>query len=98
MKIWLDDTRTAPIGYEWCKSVNEAIGLINQHIKGVISIELIDFDHDAGDYQSDGGDYIKVMDYMEFMGLNIPVRIHTMNPVGRNNMLVIARRNHWKIL
>ena len=25
MKLWIDDTRPAPIGYIWVKSVNEAI-------------------------------------------------------------------------
>ena len=34
MKLWIDDVRPAPEGYEWCKSVNEAkrkiIGLERQ--------------------------------------------------------------------
>ena len=28
MKIWVDDSRPAPIRYIWCKSANEAIGRI----------------------------------------------------------------------
>ena len=24
MKLWIDDVRPAPLGYVWCKSVNEA--------------------------------------------------------------------------
>ena len=30
MKIWLDDLRVAPDGYETAKSVNEAIDLIEE--------------------------------------------------------------------
>lgn len=53
MKIWLDDLRPAPGGYVWCRSVNEAI----RFIKSTESeIELIDCDHDLGDYAKDGGD------------------------------------------
>ena len=47
MKIWLDDIRPAPDGYVWCRSVNEVIGVIsNTNDK----IELIDCDHDLGEY------------------------------------------------
>lgn len=36
MKLWIDDVRTAPEGYVWVKSVNEAIVLIkisDRHIE-----------------------------------------------------------------
>ena len=59
-------------------------------------IELIDMDHDAGDYACDGGDYIKLLDWLEETGRNYPIRIHSMNPVGRENMRAIIRRNGWK--
>ena len=58
-------------------------------------IELIDIDHDAGDYANDGGDYIKLLDWLEETGRNYPIRIHSMNPVGRENMRAIIRRNGW---
>ena len=58
-------------------------------------IELIDIDHDAGDYAYDGGDYIKLLDWLEETGRNYPIRIHSMNPVGRENMRVIIRKNGW---
>ena len=45
-------------------------------------IELIDIDHDAGDFRSDGGDYIKLLDWLEKTDRNYPIRIHSMNPVG----------------
>ena len=102
MKLWIDDLRPAPKGYEWCKSVNEAIDTI---IMGealtplnffVNIIELIDIDHDAGDYAKDGGDYIKLLDWLEETGRNYPIRIHSANPVGVENMRAIIQRNGWK--
>lgn len=61
-----------------------------------VEITLIDIDHDAGDYANDGGDYIKLLDWLEETGRNYPIRIHSMNPVGRENMRAIIRRNGWK--
>lgn len=61
-------------------------------------IELIDIDYDAGDYASDGGDYIRLLDWLEETGRNYPIRIHSANVVGRKNMEVICRKNGWKIV
>lgn len=104
MKLWIDDIRPAPEGYEWVKSVNEAINAIieteNRNpvmmFDGTFSITLIDIDHDAGDYASDGGDYIKLLDWLEETGRNYPIHIHSMNPVGVENMRRIIRKNEWK--
>ena len=60
------------------------------------SIKLIDTDHDAGDYVSFGGDYIKLLDWLEETGRNYPIRIHSANPVGVENMRRIIERNGWK--
>ena len=51
--------------------------------------------YDAGDYANDGGDYIKLLDWLEETGRNYPIRLHTMNPVGRENMRAIIRKNGW---
>ena len=59
-------------------------------------IEIIDLDHDAGDFASDGGDYIKLLDWLEETGRNYPIRIHSMNPVGVANMRAIIEKNGWK--
>lgn len=83
MKIWLDDIRPPPKGYMWCKSVNQAIWLIQTTIE---DIEVIDCDHDLGDYSSDGGDGIKLLDWLAENELYYPIKLHTMNPVGRANM------------
>jgi len=92
LRLWIDDVRKAPYGYVWLKSVNSAIDFIE---KNVNDIELIDIDHDAGDYYSDGGDYIKILDYLEFMRLSYPIHIHSMNPVGVQNMRNIINKNGW---
>ena len=60
-----------------------------------LSIDVIDLDHDAGDYAYDGGDYIKLLDWLEETERNYPIRIHSMNPVGVENMRRIIRRNGW---
>ena len=58
--------------------------------------EIIDMDHDAGDFACDGGDYIKLLDWLEETGRNYPIRIHSQNPVGVANMRRIIERNGWK--
>lgn len=85
MKIWLDDIREAPEDYILCHSVNEAKRLIKENEK-LTTIEIIDCDHDLGDYYPDGGDGIKLIDWLAERGTYYPIRLHTMNPVGRENM------------
>jgi hypothetical protein len=102
MKLWIDDVRPAPAGYIWLKSVNLAKEAIigNEKANTVnyfkYPIVLIDIDHDAGDWAFDGGDYIKLLDWLEETGRNYPIRIHSMNPVGVANMRAIIQRNDWK--
>ena len=110
MILWIDDVRPAPTGWVECKSVNEAKETI-EFIESLnkftvhylptgetkkISIQLISMDHDAGDYAYDGGDYIKLLDWLEETGRNYPIHIHSMNPVGVENMRRIIQRNGWK--
>ena len=106
MILWVDDIRTPPVqtNYRTVRSVNEAKRVIEEFEKaqelGRLSedanIEWIDIDHDAGDFQPDGGDYIKLLDWLEERGSCYPIRIHTMNPVGAANMRAIIRHNNWK--
>ena len=110
MKLWIDDTRPAPIGYIWCKSVNEAIeciddselkiGLLDhndplskKYIKE-LSIELIDLDYDSGDYEKDGGPYIKLMDWLVERETLYPLAFHSQNCVGMEYMKRMYRR-YW---
>jgi hypothetical protein len=105
MKLWIDDVRPAPEGYVHCVSVNQAILKIqvaesvyfnHGDVSDTDIISIIDIDHDAGDYASDGGDYIKLLDWLEETGRNYPIRIHSQNPVGVANMRLIIERNGWE--
>ena len=105
MKLWIDDCRPAPEGYFWITNVNEAKKRIkhwetlyhyNPIYNSFLLIELIDIDHDAGCYVDEGGDYIKLLDWLEETGRNYPIRIHSMNPVGIENMRRIIQKNGWR--
>lgn len=96
MKLWIDDIRPAPEGFVWCKSVGQAKQIIRANELRHETIELLDIDHDAGGYAYDGGDYIKLLDWLEETNRNYPIRIHSMNPVGVANMRAIIQRNGWK--
>ena len=62
MKLWLDDLRPVPYGYEGARSVNEAKQLILEAEHNGIEIEALDLDHDLGDYADQGGDAIRLLD------------------------------------
>lgn len=99
-RIWVDDIRQCPTGYLPFKSVNEFIKWYEDGVKRnpefYKQIVVLDLDHDAGDYQKDGGDYIRILDFLEFEGVpNLTVRIHSANPVGVKNMRNIIQRNGW---
>lgn len=55
---------------------------------------IISADHDAGDYAKYGGDYIKLLDWLEATGRSYPIHIHSMNPVGVQNMRAIIQKNN----
>lgn len=109
MRLWVDDVRPAPEGYIRCYNVNDAKecialrelanGIKWTYSDGTTEIirpfELIDLDHDAGEYADRGGDYIKLLDWLEETGRNYPIHIHSMNPVGVQNMRAIIRKNGW---
>ena len=86
VKIWLDDVRPAPQGYYWCTSVNQTIKYIEDCEENGLTIELLDLDHDLGEYAIDGGDGIKLVDWLAENKKFYKIILHTMNPVGRDNM------------
>jgi len=102
MKLWIDDVREPSYPGEWIvvRSVNQAKTAINwyEHQIGD-DIILISLDHDAGDFARDGGDYIKLLDWLEEEGIvdaGYFFHIHSQNPVGVENMRRIITHNNWK--
>lgn len=100
MRLWIDDVRPAPEGWFWARSVNDAKYHIEWWEKYVIpygeQLEMISIDHDAGDFYHDGGNYIRLLDWFKETGRNYPIHIHSANPVARENMRRIIKRNNWK--
>ena len=96
MKIWIDDVRPVPDEtYTAVQSVDTCIEQICACEDSHVPIALIDLDHDAGAYFGCGGDYIRILDWLETTGRNYPIRIHSMNSVGVENMRRIIRKNGW---
>lgn len=88
--LWIDDVRPAPKGWIHLKTVEVAIDFISNHD----DIAVISLDHDAGDYGPP--DYIEVLKWMEEkMYPAPPIRLHSMNVVGVQNMRAIIQRNGW---
>ena len=99
MKLWVDDLRPAPNGYIWAKSVKAAKTAIWQYEHNITEDNiLIDLDHDAGNYVSEGGDYIKLLNWLEAKNIvdtGYSFHIHSMNPVGVQNIRAIIQHNGW---
>jgi hypothetical protein len=85
--LWVDDDledRPTPPGWLRACSVNEAIAILAEG-----AVDYLSLDHDLGDYAHDGGDGIRVADWMEAhniwprRGLNV----HSVNPVGMTDIL-----------
>ena len=59
----------------------------------VFNIEEISCDNDLGEGIPEG---YKLLDWLEATGYNVPIRIHSANPVARARMQAIIQRNGWK--
>ena len=96
MKLWVDDVRPAPDdSYFWVMTTNAAKAEVRtSEIMGRY-YELVDLDHDAGRFARDGGDYINILNWLEETNRNYPIHIHSMNPVGVENMRRIIKKNGW---
>lgn len=101
MKLWIDDVRQPPSDdWIWCKSVNGAKAMIimyeHQYQTDTITIDL---DHDAGEFEINGGDYINLLNWLEeeqCVDTGYFFHIHSMNPVGIQNMRNIIQHNGWR--
>lgn len=107
MKLWIDDVRPAPNDeYVQEKTVNNAYSLIIMAFNREDDL-IIDLDHDAGDHSQWGGDYIEILKILEqlyflhkewkkYIDEKVSFHIHSMNPVGIQNMRRIIQKNGWK--
>ena len=93
MKLWIDDVRPAPYGYVPINSVDEAREFIVWCECTKQPINLIDIDHDSGVYFFEGGDYIKLLEWLEETGRNYPIHIHSTDMASKMNMRRIIQRN-----
>ena len=89
MKLWVDDLRSAPDGWQLATTASEAIALLRQG-----KIQQLSLDHDLGEPESVVGSGYQVAIWLEEQAYTgnwavIPDRIsiHSANPVGRQNML-----------
>lgn len=96
MKIWLDDERPAPDGWEWVRTQDGFKEILEDPN---VRIEEISFDHDLGmsDDEEEMSGYTCVR-WLELhlrsdAGYPIPrMSVHSMNPVGRKNIEFVIRR------
>jgi len=88
MKLWLDDIRPAPPGWEWVKTVKEAQELL---LTGTVTEASLD--HDLGDDEKFGTGY-KLVCWMEETGIwpTESTKVHSANPVGWAKMFVPIKR------
>lgn len=86
MRIYLDDERQTPEGWVRAYTVPE---LINLFILHGTNIEEISLDHDLGDGQQTGYDFLRWLEekvYNQELSTLPIIKIHSANPVGRRNM------------
>lgn len=89
MKLWLDDLRPMPKGFDvHAKTVEQALDLLASE-----QFDFISFDHDLGtdsngNLHLTGYDLAKIIEKKAFEGKMKPLgwAIHSANPVGRQNI------------
>lgn len=88
-RLFLDDERNPPSPiWDIARSYDEFVAYIDKH--GVP--DVISFDHDLGDNEFDGMDCVKFL-----IEKDLPINmfiVHSMNPVGRENLLGLLK--NWK--
>ena len=84
MKIWLDDERPAPEGWQRAYTVPELISLVKSN-----NVEEISLDHDLGEGNQTGYDFLLWLEAGVYHKTitDIPIiHLHSQNPVGLKNM------------
>jgi len=95
MRIWLDDVRPMPKGFDHhCKDAQSCMDLIDT---GVVT--FISFDYDLGENSATGyavACHIASLAYNDLIG-EIQYEVHSMNPVGDENIKRVMRNanEYW---
>lgn len=87
MKIYLDDVRDTPDGWERFYTTEQLIMYL--HDAGFGGIETISLDHDLGEGIATGYDFLVWLEERVYLGevTSLPkILIHSDNSVGRENM------------
>jgi hypothetical protein len=97
MKIWLDDEREAPEGWNRCKNQWEVITLLNFYVceKDNETITHISLDHDLGEPVNGSGYGVIcwIEEQVFCYGWKPPIiTTHSQNAVGRKNIQVVIDR------
>lgn len=79
MKLWVDDIRQPPVGWE---ATNSAVGAMQAILNN--PTEALSLDHDLGQGQPTGMDLLYAMARLNLKVASIVV--HSANPPGRENM------------
>jgi hypothetical protein len=87
VKIYLDDIRPAPIGYELAKNYHDMIEFLSSHYNDG-AIEEISLDHDLGEEDLTGYDVLIWIEEQVFNNNYKPpkIKLHSANPVGMYRM------------
>ncbi len=92
--IYIDDMRQPFIHSAiWVKSYDEAVAAMRNAVE-VMNMPItltIDFDHDLGEEKT-GYDFAKWLIEQNYIG---KFRIHSMNPVGANNIRQLLKHYGW---
>lgn len=93
MKIWLDDERPIPEGYDtYCRTAEQAIQFIKQGV-----VDEISLDNDLGTGYTEGKEVARFIERETLLGNlgRIKLRAHTSNVSARQDMHA-AFRNIYK--
>lgn len=94
-KLFVDDERTAPAGWDIAKNYDEAISKLSTHDYDEVSL-----DHDIASFNSDGREMtgydiaLWLANRKIALGEYVPpiVRCHSANPPGRSNVQSVIDR------
>ena len=89
-KLWIDDVRPAPDGFDWIKTASDAVQYL---VENWAAVTVVSFDHDLGDDSESGYDVLTWIERRVAEGYRFPgeMRVHSANPVGRQNMEAAIR-------